>query len=171
MALTGQFQLVMNLLANVSLDLGVREFRLRTYWGPTITDGNAADQGQVLYADTITLADGGNTTLDFYDGTLLDVNGVALTMTELKGLVIRNNSADATLLIGGAAGTQLALFNDAASDKLKLPPGSTTNPSIFAICVPSATGIVCSTNSDLKLEHDGTGSSTMNVDIVAWGSD
>lgn len=171
MALTGQFQIAVNLLASLSLAHTERQARLVKQWGPMVADGNGADQGQVLYANTISLADAANTTLDFADGSLTDILGVALTMTELKGLIIRNNSADANLLIGGAAGTQVAMFADPASDKIKLPPGSTQNPSIFLICVPSATGIVVSTNSDLKLEHDGTGSSSMNVDILAWGSD
>lgn len=171
MSLNGRFQLIIDMLQRDALDLHNRESTFRQQWGPTVADGNGADQGQVLYADTISLADGANTTLDFYDGSLVDVNGNALTMTELKGLVIRNRSADATLLIGAAAGTQLPIFGDAASDKISLPPGSTGNPSIFMLCVPSATGYAISSAPDLKLEHNGTGSSAMLVDVVAWGSD
>lgn len=130
------------------------------------TYGTSANQIQIIFADTVTLADGANTTISLYDsGTYLDIFGVALTLSSLKYLYIKNNSSDATLKVGGGASADLDIFSD-TSDILLIPPGG------IAVWVdPSAAGTVCSTNKNLKLEHDGTGSSTMDVDIIAMGLD
>lgn len=128
--------------------------------------GTNANQVNVVYQDKITIADGGNTTLDLYaSGTLLDVFNRALTMSALKFLYIKNNSADATLEIGGGASFDLLLFKD-TSDVIKIKPGG-----IFLWIDPSAAGLSLTTNKNLKLTHDGIGSSTMDVDVVALGLD
>jgi hypothetical protein len=128
--------------------------------------GTSANAVQIVYADTTTLADGGNSTLDLYaSGSLLDVFGRALTMTALKFLYIKNNSSDATLEIGGGAALDLLLFKD-TSDIVKIKPLG-----VFVWADPSAAGMLVSTNKNLKLTHDGTGSSTMAVDVIAMGLD
>ncbi len=131
------------------------------------TYGTGAGAVNVVYADTITLADAANTTLDlFASGSLLDVFNIALTMTALKFLYIKNNSADATLLVLGTAVTALPICSD-PSDIIKIPPGG----DVILWNDPSAAGLVVSTNKDLKLEHDGTGANTMDVDVFALGLD
>lgn len=128
--------------------------------------GTGANQVQIIYADTVTLADGANTTISLYDsGSYYDIFGAALTLTSLKFLYIKNNSSDATLKVGGGASADLDIFAD-TSDVLLIPPGG-----VFVWINPSAAGTVCSTNKNLKIEHDGTGSSSMNVDIIAMGLD
>jgi len=130
------------------------------------TYGTSANQFEIVYADTVTLADGANTTVDLYaSGSYLDVFGQALTMEALKLLYIKNNSSDATLLVGGGASVDLLIFAD-TSDIIKIPPGGT-----FLWTDPSAAGIDLTTNKNLYIEHDGTGSSSMNVDIIALGLD
>lgn len=128
--------------------------------------GTGANSVNIVYADKITIADGADTTLDLYaSGSLLDVFGRALTMSSLKMLYIKNNSADATLEIGGGAAVDLLLFKD-TSDVIKIKPGGS-----FLWIDPSAAGTLLKTNKNLKLTHDGTGSSTMDVDVVAMGLD
>jgi len=130
------------------------------------TYGTGANQVQIIYADTVTLADGANTTISLYDsGTYLDIFGTALTLSSLKFLYIKNNSSDATLLVGGGASADLDIFA-ATSDILNIKPGG-----VFVWIDPSAAGTVCSTNKNLKIEHNGTGTSSMNVDIIAMGLD
>ncbi len=132
--------------------------------GVSFTDGALANQADTLWQDSRTLADAASETLDFQDGTLTDSFGNAVTMDIVKAIYIKNNSSDATLLIGAAAGNQLGLFSDGASDKLKLPPDGE-----FLFICPDLTGLDTTTNADLKLEHDGTGSSTLTYDIIVVG--
>lgn len=134
--------------------------------GTSWTYGTSASQVNVIYADTRTLADGANETLDLYaSGSLEDVFGTALTMTALKLLYIKNNSSDATLKIGGGASADLDIFAD-TSDKALIKPGG-----FFLWIDPSAAGLTITTNKNLKIEHDGTGSDTMDVDVIALGLD
>jgi hypothetical protein len=130
-----------------------------------LTDGDGANEADTLFHDQRTLADGANETLDLHDGSLADAFGDAVTLDILKVLYIKNNSADANLLIGGAAAAQLGLFAD-TSDVLKLPPGGQ-----ILLSAPDAAGIDCSTNAALKIAHDGTGSSSLTYDIIAVGVD
>jgi hypothetical protein len=128
--------------------------------------GTGANCVNIIYQDKVTLADGANTTLDLYaSGTLLDVFNRALTMSSLKLLYIKNNSADATLEVGGGAALDLLMFKD-TSDVIKIKPGG-----VFIWVDPSAAGTLLTTNKNLKLTHDGTGASTMDVDVVVLGLD
>jgi len=130
--------------------------------------GTGAGAVDVIYADTINLLDAATKTLDLYagsgDGDLLDIHRQALTMKALKFLFIRNNSADATLLVLGTATTAIPICA-AAEDIIKIPPKG----SAVLWNDPSAAGLVISTNKDLQLEHDGTGDDSMDVDVVAMG--
>jgi hypothetical protein len=129
------------------------------------TNGTGANQANMIFHDQRTLADAANEVLDLYaSGTLKDPLGTVLTMAKLKFLFIKNGSADANLLIGGAT-TPVGLFN-VATDVLKLPPGGQ-----FEWTAPNAAGLDLSTNKNLKLAHDGTGSSTLTYDIIAIGID
>lgn len=137
-----------------------------TIAGTSWTYGAAANQVNVVYAETRTLADGANETLDLYaSGSLLDLFGTALTMTAIKLVYLKNNSDDATLKVLGTDSTALDICAD-SSDIILVPPGGT-----LLWTDPSATGTVITTNKNLKIEHDGTGSSTMDVDVIVLGLD
>jgi len=130
------------------------------------TYGTAAGAVNVIYADSVTLADGANTTLDLYaSGSLLDIFKQALTMEALKFLYIKNNSDDATLKVFGGASNDIGIVAD-TSDIVEIPPGGD-----LCWSDPSAAGLDITTNKNLKLEHDGTGESDMVVDVIAMGLD
>ena len=163
--LSGSAGASINLTHYLAGDLSEEQERILVSAG-SWTYGTGANQVNVVYADMTQLADGGNTTLDLYaSGSLLDVFNRALTMEALKFLYIKNNSSDATLIIGGGASNDLDIFAD-TSDKLYIKPGG-----IFIWIDPSAAGLDITTNKNLKIEHDGTGSSTMDVDVIAMGLD
>lgn len=165
MALTAQLDLTMNLTYTAAKDLSTVTDTISLSRGKTFTNGTGANKANVLFHDQRTLADGANETIDLQDGTLTDTLGTALTMDILRAIYIKNNSTDASLLIGGAVATQLGLFAD-TSDILTLPPGGE-----FFMTAPDATGIDTTTNSDLKLEHNGTGTSSLTYDIIVVGED
>ena len=81
------------------------------------TYGTAANQVNIIYSDMTQLADGANTTLDLYaSGSLVDIFNRALTLTALKLLYIKNNSSDATLLVGGGAANDLDIWVEASKE-------------------------------------------------------
>jgi len=172
MALSGTAKFGIRITINntKALDLDTAKDYLDLDLGASFTNGEGANNANVLFHDTRTLADGADDTLDLHTGTddagnIVDAFGDAVTIDKLKALYIKNSSTDANLLIGGAAATQLGLFND-VSDIAKLPPGGE-----FLFIAPDATGIDISTNECLKIAHDGTGESALTYDIVVLGVD
>jgi len=128
--------------------------------------GTGANAVNIIYADTVTLTDGNNVTIDLYaSGSYLDIFNRALTMTALKVLYIKNNSADATLEVGGGESYDLLIIAD-TNDIINVAPGAT-----FLYTNPSAAGIVTTTNKNLKLVHNGTGDDDMDIDVIAMGLD
>ena len=132
--------------------------------GITLTNGTGLNKGNRCYAETITIGDGLNDELDVQ--ALTDGFGNALDFDIIRAMYIYNSSADATLILGGAAGTQLDIFADKASDKFELLPGC----ELF-MTWPTATGLDVTTNKDLKYEHNGTGTSDLLFDIIIVGED
>lgn len=163
--LSGQTSIALNMNFLKEKDLNSIKDIITLSRGVMWTSGIGANQVNVLFHDTYPLGDGANYTFDLYEsGTLKDHHGDLLTMTALKFLYVKNNSADATLkLLGGT--TPIAICEN-LSDIILIPPGG----EFLWIC-PTAAGIVTTANKNLKIEHDGTGESTMNVDIVAMGLD
>ena len=165
MGLTAKWDMNFNCTYTGSKDLADPTHQLTLDRGMTLTAGTGANKGDVMYDDQRTLADGANETLDLHDGTLTDSLGQAVTFDIVRGIYIKNNSTDASLLVGGAAATQVGLFAD-GSDILTLPPGGD-----FRMTAPNATGIDVTTNAHLKFEHNGTGTSTLTYDIIIVGED
>lgn len=164
MALTAKMRINMNINYTGSGTLQDPSQPIDENRGITLTNGTGVNKGNRCYAETITIGDGANATLDVQ--ALTDTFGDALDFDIIRAMYIYNSSADATLIIGGAAGTQLDIFGDQASDKLHIPPGCE-----FMMTWPTAAGLDVTTNKDLKYEHDGTGGDSMDFDIIIVGED
>ncbi|MEN6335555.1 MAG: hypothetical protein ABFE01_14995 [Phycisphaerales bacterium] len=165
MALTATVNIVIGASLTSALDLSTSRNDLSLNAPISFANGTGANQANMIFQDSRTLADGANETLDLYaSGALLDPFGTLLTLTKLKFVYIENTSTDASLLVGGGT-TPVGIFAD-ASDILTLPPGGK-----FIWSAPNADGITITTNKNLKLEHNGTGSSTLTYKIVAIGID
>lgn len=159
-------KMILNILIDYTSDkdLGIATYPLQINRGITLTNGTGANKGTTLYDITYTIADGGNEEIQIADGSLTDSLGQAVSFDILRGLYIKNNSEDATLIVGAAAATQLAIFGTPATDTLLILPGGEN-----FWTAPNAAGLDVTTNEDLKLVHDGTGSSTMDVDLIIVG--
>jgi hypothetical protein len=156
--------IAMKLTANA--DLNDTEDKLSLSRGVQWTYGTGANQVNVMWHDQRTLADEGTETINVYDGgTEKDAFGNLLTMTALKFLYIKNNSADASLRILGGTSADIGICVS-NTDIIIIPPGG----ELLWTC-PTAAGIVTTTNKNLKLLHDGTGSSSLTYDIVLMGLD
>jgi hypothetical protein len=164
--ITGSLKVLLNLTHKKTLDLSEVSNKININQPFNFTYGTGANQINVLYQDTLSLADGANTTLNLYDsGTLTDAFGVALTMEALKLLYVKNNSDDANLLLLGGNSADIGICSN-ATDQIIIPPGG-----VFVWINSSAAGLDITTNKNLRLAHDGTGSTAMDVDILIGGLD
>jgi len=163
MSLIANLSLCINWTLTKVLDLSNPRDAQNLVRGPSFTSGSGANQADSIWPDVRTLADAGNETLDLTAQT--DPLGTAITMTKLKALYIKNKSADAGLIVGGAAATPVAILVG-ATDTLKIPPGGE-----FLWTAPNADGLTITTNKNLKVAHDGTGNSSLDYEIIAIGVD
>jgi hypothetical protein len=162
--ISGTIRLNVNLQHQKIEDLGTVVKDLSISDSIPFAYGTGVNQINKLYGVTQVLADGANATLNLYNsGTLLDSFGNAVAISALKFLYVKNNSTDATLLLFGGNSADIPICS-AATGQIKIPPGQS-----FIYTNPSAAGLVISTNKNLRIEHDGTGTSTMSVDIIVGG--
>ncbi len=152
-ALSGKVGVSIMLQHTNEQDLSTPDDTLNLNQSRTLSNGTAADQSDLLFHDQRTLTAGGNEELAFNDGSLTGSFG-AVTFDKLKGLCLRNHSTAGSLKVGGAAATQLGLFDD-TTDILVLPPGTTNAPSCFLFEAPQAAGLDVTSNDTLKLENAG----------------
>ena len=129
--------------------------------------GTGANAVEIVYADTIVLTDGSNTTLDLLaSGALLDIFGRALTMSAIKFLYVKNTSTDSSLLLGGGAALDLDIWAD-TSDITIIQPGG-----VFLWADPSASGVSTAANKNLYLEDDAAGAAgNKPIEVIAMGLD
>ena len=129
----------------------------------TWTYGTGANQFEVLFQDSRSTDDTGET-LDLYaSGALLDSFGNALTMENLKLLYIKNTHASLILELFGNTALDLLIVSG-TTDALEIPAGGH-----FLWIAPTAAGIDLTTNKNLFVA--ATTSGTITYDIVAAGLD
>jgi hypothetical protein len=162
--ISGSLTVSLSMAFNRTLDLNTIDNPLSVANRFSISFGSGANQISQLFKKTVVLADGDNSTLNLYDsGNLFDDYGNALAISALKLLYIKNNSADADLLLFGGNSADLPICSN-ANDQIIIKPGS-----VFVWTDMSAAGTVITTNKNLRIAHNGAGTSTMSVDIVAGG--
>ena len=143
-------------LDELNLDVGVK-------W----TFGALAKQCNVLLHEKLTIAQGGNQTLNLYDtagSALQDAHGNDLTMEAIKFLFVKNMSEDLTVSLFGGAASDL-LIMEGTTDAMKLTPEG-----IFMWIGPTAAGLVTTANKNLKFTV-GAGSGSAIINVVAMGKD
>lgn len=164
--ISGSTGVIANIINEKALDLSTLKDAIAISELINWSWGTGANQINALFHDSRSLADGANETLDLYaSGALLDPFGDALTLEALKFLYIKNTSDDASLLILGGVTLDIGICSDTSDIIIIKPSGS------FLWMDPSAAGLDLTTNKNLKLEHDGTGSSALVYDILAMGLD
>lgn len=156
MSLISNINVCFNWVLTKVLDLSTPRDSQSLDRSQSFTDGIGDNQANCMFHDRRTLADAGTETLDLSVQT--DSLGAAITPAKLKSLFIFNKSSDAGLKLGGAATVPMTLLS--ATGILTLPPGG-----ILIVTAPKAAGIDVTTNKNLKLEHDGTGSSPLDYEI------
>lgn len=164
MALTADMQIILDWEYTNPADLSTPDDTKRLIRGKRFANGTGANQANFMFSDQRTLTDGANETLQISDSSLTNVLGVSVDFAKLKMMYVRNNGTEASLLIGGAASTQLGIFSD-GTDILVLPPGGE-----FYWSAPAAAGLDVTTNEDIKFAHDGTGTASLTYDLILVGT-
>jgi len=161
--LTGNTNVGINLKYTDSIDLSNVLDDLVINAGITWSFGTGANQANVLFHDSRSTDDTGETLDLFASGSLVDAFGNALTMAAIKLLYIKNTHATLSLEILGGASLDLLIANG-TTDAIVIQPNG-----IFFWVDPTAAGIVTSTNKNLKLAAATAG--TVTFDLVALGLD
>lgn len=126
-----------------------------------IANGTGANQADVLFTDTRSIAAGED--LDFVAGGLTTAFGATVTLAELKVLVVCASTANtANVILGGDAAS--ILFLSVATTTTTLKPGA-----CFLYTDPSATGTtVTATTADIIQVAPSAG--TQAYSIIVMGS-
>jgi len=161
--LTGNTNVGINLKYKNTIDLSGVLDDLIVNAGITWSYGTGANQANVLFHDSRSTDDTGETLDLNASGSLLDAFGNALTMDAIKLLYIKNTHATLSLEILGGASLDLLIANG-TTDAIVIQPGG-----IFFWVDPTAAGIDVTTNKNLKLAAASAG--TVTFDLVALGLD
>jgi len=162
-ALTGNTNVVIQIQNEKALDLDTVLDTLNVNAGISWTYGTGANQANLLWHDSRSTDDTGET-INVYDGGVeVTAFGGDLTMEAIKLLYIKNTHDTLTLRVGGAATAALGIFAD-ISDIIEIPPGG-----FFLWTCPTAAGIDTTVNKNLKLAAKTAG--TITYDIVMMGLD
>lgn len=168
MSLTSTLKFVFQATLLQALDLSNTQDVINVTGGASLANGTGADQADMSWSDTRSVAAGANDDLDLA-GSLTNAFGATLSLARIKAIYVKNKATagGATLLIG-AAGSQpiTSLFGD-TSDKIKLAPQA----EIMIFC-PTATAYAVGAGSadKLRIAHDNSNSTSVSYDICIVGA-
>ena len=130
-----------------------------------MTNGTGANNANMVFADTRTLAASGTEDLDLAGG-VTNSFGTTTTFTKIKALIISAAAGNTNdVVVGGHATAAItSLFGD-ATDKVKVKPGGTV-----AFVAPDATGYaITATTADMLTVTNSAGTTGVTYDIVVIG--
>jgi hypothetical protein len=154
----------MDVVQSVSGDLGTGLDTILISGGATYTDGSSTGNINAAWSDAArALADGADETLNLTNASLTDKIGRTVDFSAIKALYIKNNFVAGNLVIGAAAATPVAMFGTPATETLLLGPGADM------LITWAGAGLAVSTNCNLKIAHDGSGSAAGTYDIAILG--
>jgi hypothetical protein len=131
------------------------------------SDGTGADQAQVIFEDSRTLAGTTSESLDLAGGLAHDLGG-SITFTAAKVIIVK--AADdntGNLRVGAGVSNAFQGFFGASAVGVLVPPGGA-----IALIDPSATGeaVTGGTGDLLRIENLGAGAATYEIIIAGEGS-
>lgn len=153
-------------ILQLARDLGSAEAPLAKRVALALASGTGANQADVIYADTLTIAISATVALDLVGGGLVDALGQAFAPAKLKALlaVASQGNTNAVQLVRPASnGVPIFL---AAGDGIALLPGA-----VFAWASPNAVGVpIVAGTGDLLNLINGGGTTTVDVDLMLIGT-
>lgn len=148
-----------------ALDLGTAQVPFDVSKQITLASGTGANQADLVFADTRTIAASGNEDLDLA-GVLAGPLGGTLTFAKVKAILIRaaaGNTNNVRVTRPATNGVPLFL---AASDGLDVPPGGE-----FLFVAPGAAGVaVTAGTGDLINVANSSSGTPVTYDVVIIGT-
>jgi hypothetical protein len=127
--------------------------------------GTAANQADLFFADSRSLAASATETLDLAGG-LVDGFGATITFVEIVGVLIAAKASNTNdVVVGGAAANGWAGFFADVTDKLVLKPGAFA---FIAAGANPAYPVVAGTGDQLQVANSGAGTG-VDYDIILIG--
>lgn len=163
---TGTAKLSINGALTSAIDIGTLTHNINYAKTYSIADGTGADQANMLFVDTRTVALSSSENLDLAGG-LTDAFGATITFTKIKGIIIAAAAANTNnVLVGGHATAAFVNFVSDATDVLVVRPGGT-----IALFANDVTGyaVVATTGDLLKITNSGAGTG-VTYDIILIGA-
>ena len=138
---------------------------LNQTFGLTFSEGVGDNQINLIFHDERPLAKGvtENPVIDFNDGSLTNKVSQAITIDKLKALLIKNNSTDSTLIVGGDA-DNVPIFGLPANTEVIPPLG-------VKLFLAPLDGVDITADSKMKMVHGDEGTSAPDYQIIVAGVD
>lgn len=147
-------------LGGESFDVGARATDVIT-----LTSGTGANQADLVFADSRTLAASANETLDLY-GSLKDPFGSTLNFARIKAILIEARAANTNnVVIGNAVANPFLGPLGGTTPTVTLPPGGV----LLLVAPASGWTVADATNDSLKIANSG-GTTGVTYDIVVIGA-
>lgn len=148
-----------------SQNLGSASYNLNQTYAINLLQGSAANQADIIFANTYTIAASGTQLLDLY-GVLTDAHGNTINMTLVKGIFVYAYPGNTNnVLVGGAASNAFATWCNANTDQVIVRPGGFMmlgSTDLTSYQVNSSTGHI------LQLANSSSGTS-VQCDVVLIG--
>jgi hypothetical protein len=163
MPLSGKLSSDVRLNETKALDVAGAVAEHSTGWSWTVTNGTGANQADLIFSDTRTIAASGTDPIDLA-GTLVPVYGGTLTLLKLKHVGIYSAAGNTNNL---NVTTTLATLFLAAGDGVVIPPGGRWEQS-----GPGTAGLsaITPTTADTITVTNAAGATTVTYTIVLVGT-
>ena len=131
----------------------------------TLTPGTSANNADLIFMDTRTIAASSSENLDMA-GSLVDPLGATLTFATIKAIYVKASSGNTNNVVVGGAGsnTLLGIFSD-ATDKIIVKPGG-----VFMWVAPATGAPVTASTGDILLVANSGSGTPVTYDIVIIGT-
>jgi hypothetical protein len=166
MALTSSVTLGIRATLTTPADLVTSTAPLNVNYSKTLASGILADQSDMVFSDTRTLAASATEDLDLA-GALLMVNGAAFTPAKLKMIYVKAASTNVNDVVVSRSAANGVPFLGAAGDAHSVKPGGVML--LFSPTVGGLATVTAGTGDLITITNSGAGTS-VSYDIVMEGA-
>ena len=165
--LQGSINLAVALDLVKGLDIGEVSYPAKTGANYSFTNGTGANQANMVFVDTRTLAASAAEDLDLSGTALTDAFGTAIAFTAIKAIIVKAAAANTNdVQVGGDASAGIASIFGNVADFISVKPGG-----MFCVVAPNATGYaLTATTADLLQITNSSSGTGVTYDIIIVGT-
>ena len=153
MTLTSELRVKLSAVHTGANDQGNPEFRPTMEFLKKFDSGTGANQADIVWSDTRTLAASATEDLDLA-GVITDAFGATITAAEIVAIMVTAAAANTNDVVIGAATAPVPLFGG-TTPTYSVKPGG-----MFLVCAPNAAGLLtvgAGSTDDLKIANSSSG--------------